>query len=321
MENKLLGLPAGFRDVLFDEAKTRRIIEGKLAALFSAEGFREVSPSGVEFLELYARGNQNSRGRAVKFLDRDDHLLALRADFTPAIARLVSTRLATAPPPLKVWYAGNVFRKVDQKHGRFCEFGQIGAELIGLNSVERDAEIINLGMHALSSLGIKQIRIHINHAGIFRGIVGDLALDEKSLDLVKSEIDRKDIRGLLSRLQTLGIAPETRAQVSTLSTCVGSEEVLRTAAAAMRNDESRRAIDALVQLSSRLERWRDCITFDLAEIDEMEYYSGVMFTFFNPQLTSELGMGGRYDTLLREFGADMPAIGFSFSIDRLIESV
>lgn len=321
MENKLLGLPAGFRDVLFDEAKARRGIEGKLAGLFDAEDFREVSPSGVEFLELYTRGNQNSKGRALKFLDRDDNLLALRADFTPAIARIVSTRLANAALPVKVWYAGNVFRKVDQRHGRFCEFGQVGAEVIGLNSVERDAEIIDLAFRSLSMLGIREIRMHINHAGIFRGIVGDLGLDGKSLDLVKSEIDRKDIRGLSSRLQALGVAPEVRAQVSALSSCVGGEEVLHRAGAAMRNNESRRAVETLVQLSARLDRWRNCITFDLAEIDEMEYYSGVMFTIFNPQLTSELGMGGRYDTLLREFGADMPAIGFSLSLDRLIELV
>jgi ATP phosphoribosyltransferase regulatory subunit len=59
----------------------------------------------------------------------------------------------------------------------------------------------------------------------------------------------------------------------------------------------------------------------LTEIDEMEYYTGVMVTFFSPRLTAELGKGGRYDTLLREFGAEAPAVGFSFSMDRLVELV
>jgi len=59
--------------------------------------------------------------------------------------------------------------------------------------------------------------------------------------------------------------------------------------------------------------------YDLTEIDEMEYYTGVMFTFLSARHAAELGRGGRYDTLMREFGADVPAVGFSFSMDTLGE--
>jgi ATP phosphoribosyltransferase regulatory subunit len=51
----------------------------------------------------------------------------------------------------------------------------------------------------------------------------------------------------------------------------------------------------------------------------MEYYTGVMFTFLSPAHSVEVGRGGRYDSLMREFGVDLPAVGFSFSMDRLGE--
>ncbi|HXX64309.1 MAG TPA: ATP phosphoribosyltransferase regulatory subunit, partial [Bacteroidota bacterium] len=94
-------------------------------------------------------------------------------------------------------------------------------------------------------------------------------------------------------------------------------QTLATASGAITNEESRAAIAELSALWRRLGRWQEKVVFDLAEIDEMEYYTGVMFTFLSPSHPDELGRGGRYDGLIREFGADMPAIGFSFSVDDL----
>ena len=149
--------------------------------------------------------------------------------------------------------------------------------------------------------------------------VNALKLDRKGLQLVKSKIDRKDTRGLAARLESLGVAQDLREQMECLSRSVGGMPVLAAARASMTNPESRRAIDELAELASLLKAWDRNIVFDLTEIDELEYYTGVMFEFFSPNLTSELGRGGRYDSLLREFGADMPAVGYSFSMDRLVE--
>ncbi len=316
-----IGLPAGFRDLLFTEAQTRRRIGDSLARLFDERGYGEIAPSTVEYHDLYRRGNQSVEDRTVKFLDRDDHLLALRADFTPAIARIAANRLLQTPRPIRIWYEGSVFRKVDPKRGRYCEFIQVGAELLGLDSVEQDVEIIDLALSSLDALGLRDAKLHINHAGIFRSLVNDLQLDRKSLRQVKAAIDRKDARGLATRLETLGVSPDVHDQLEVLASCVGGEEVLQRASDSVRNTSARNAIAALRNLANGLTRWRDLITFDLAEIDEMEYYTGIMFTLFHPRLSTELGGGGRYDTLLREFGAELPAVGFSFSMDALADLV
>ena len=140
MLKNTLGLPTGYRDVVFDEARSRRLIERQFAEVFEKRGFGEISPSGVEYLDVYTRGRQSIKELTFKFLDRDDNLLALRADFTPAIARIAAARLQNMPLPIKIWYSGSVFRKADLHRGRFHEFIQVGAELLGQNTAGTDAD-------------------------------------------------------------------------------------------------------------------------------------------------------------------------------------
>lgn len=319
MPQSTLGLPAGYRDLVFDEARNRRRIEHHLSQLLEETGYGEILPSAVEYLELYRRGNQGSAEHAVKFFDRNDDILALRADFTPSVARIVARRLSGVPVPIRVWYSGNVFRKADTRGGRWSEFGQIGAECIGTNGIDIDAEVITLALRLLDELGIHDTECHVNHAGVFRGIVDDLDLSPEKLDRVKAEIDHKDARGLAARLESFGVAKDLQDQLRVLSRCVGGATVLQDAREHLRNSASLAAIGWLEELLVRCGPLGERITVDLTEIDDMEYYTGVIFTIFSPRLNEALGTGGRYDSLFREFGAPMPAIGFSLSMDGLME--
>jgi ATP phosphoribosyltransferase regulatory subunit len=319
MTRNVIGLPPGFRDLMFDEAESRRNIENKFAEVFGAARYREIIPSGVEMLDVYSKGHQGARDRAFRFLDRDDNLLALRADFTPAVARIVAARFRESSEPLRIWYSGPVFRKADRLRGQFHEFNQIGAELIGVPSIEGDAELLTIALNGMVGSGVKDACVHISHADIFGGIVRSLNLAGPSLARVKSEIDRKDMRGLADRLSELQTSSNFEEQFSTLAGCIGGVEVLDRAEKVLGNEESKRGLADLRRLDGFLDRLSDRVVFDLTEIDEMEYYTGAMFTFFSPSHSGELGRGGRYDTLLREFGAEFPATGFSLSVDRIAE--
>jgi ATP phosphoribosyltransferase regulatory subunit len=319
MKDLTIGLPAGFRDILFDDARRRRQLENQLATFFTERGFQEVRPSTVEFFEIYQRGNQSVAERALRFLDRDDNLIALRGDFTPAVARIAASKLLQHPFPLKVWYSGSVFRKVNPHQGLLCEMDQIGIEFLGHTSLEQDCEIIDVALSALALLGVNDVQVHLNHAGIFRGLLSDLRLGRKELRSVKSAIDRKDTRALADRLKALGIRKEIQEQINAISTLIGGEEVLTRARGILTNDEELGALDHLDAVCRILSRWSGRLAFDFTEIDEMEYYTGVMCTFFSPKLRGELGRGGRYDNLLKDFGKEMPAIGFSFSVENLLE--
>jgi ATP phosphoribosyltransferase regulatory subunit len=319
MTRNVIGLPPGFRDLMFDEAESRRHVENRFADTFGKAGYREIIPSGVEMIDVYRKGHQAAHDRAFRFLDRDDNLLALRADFTPAIARIVAARFRDAKDPLRMWYSGPVFRKADRFRGQFHEFNQIGAELIGVPSIDGDAELLEVALTSLTASGVTDACVHISHAGIFRGIVRRLSLEGKALARVKTEIDRKDMRGLADRLAELGTADSFRTQFATLAGCIGGVEVFDRADRVLDNEESKNGVALLRALARKLPHLADRIVFDLTEIDEMEYYTGLMCTFFSPSHSGELGRGGRYDALLREFGADFPAIGFSLSVDRIAE--
>ncbi len=315
------GLPSGFRDLLFEDADRRRSAEAVLAAEFGAAGYKEVRPSTIEFLDTYTLGKQSIGERAFKFIDRDDHLLALRADFTPAVARIVSTRLRSSSGPQRFWYSGDVFRRPDQKRGSYSEVWQVGVELIGTAGVSGDTEAIDLAMRCLERLGCPDVRIHLNHTDVFRGVISTLQLDDSARDRVKTFIDHKDARGLANQLRNQGAAPETERQLQLLARSIGDASVLEAADNAMTQPESQAAIAHLRTLGRSLARWEDRIVYDLTEIDEMEYYTGTMFTLFSAKAHRELGNGGRYDTLLREFGVDLPAVGFSFAMDAVLEAI
>ncbi len=313
------GLPPGFRDLTFHDAARRRKTEAQLAALFESHGYGEVLPSSIEFLDVYTRGNQVISDRAFKFLDREDRLLALRADFTPAVARMVATRLGGGPETLRVWYSGNVFRRVQARNGGYAECWQVGAELVGDSTVEHDCEILSIALESLSALGMQTAGVHLNHAGIFRGILHSLELPESARDRLKSEIDHKDARALANHLEELGVPGSIGEQVHVLARCIGGVDVLHEAAAVLKDEESQAAIAHLQLVAEGLGGRRERVTFDLTEIDEMEYYTGIMFTLFSPTRRSPLGTGGRYDSLLRAFGSDRPAVGYSLSMDSVLE--
>jgi ATP phosphoribosyltransferase regulatory subunit len=153
---------------------------------------------------------------------------------------------------------------------------------------------------------------------VFRGVIATLQLDDRARDRVKASIDHKDARGLANQLRDLGAAPETERQLQLLARCIGDASILDQAERAMTQPESLAAIAHLRELGRSLRQWKDRIVFDLTEIDEMEYYTGVMFTYFSPRAPRELGSGGRYDALLAEFGVELPAVGFSFAMDAVL---
>jgi ATP phosphoribosyltransferase regulatory subunit len=317
MNTRLITPPQGFRDILFDEAARHRRIEQTFRETLADAGYREIIPSGIEFLELYERGHQHIHDLALRFLDRQDNLVALRADFTPAIARILASRPVPAGLPLKIFYAGNVIRRPDASRTMQAESWQAGAELIGAAEGEADSSIVDLALRSVEALGIHGATIHLNHAGILRGLIEEMRLDEAALEKVQGDIDRKDARSLAGRLQALGVDDRLQRQVRLVSQCAGNIDALAEVREAVTAPKSSAALLSLLTIHEQLPQWRDRITFDLTERDELEYYTGMMFSIVHPAAPHELGKGGRYDGLLPAFGLNLPAIGFSLWTDRL----
>jgi ATP phosphoribosyltransferase regulatory subunit len=153
--------PPGTRDILPDEMRELRRLEGDLADAFDRFGYGPVSTPTIEYHEVLARGDERGAPAAYRFFDEGGELLAMRTDMTIPIARLVATRFAEAAPPFRLWYIANAYRAIRPQRGQMREFTQAGVELIGAEAPEGTAEMIEVLSAALDAAGLTRAMIGV----------------------------------------------------------------------------------------------------------------------------------------------------------------
>ncbi len=257
-----------------------------------------------------------------RFLDRDGSMLALRADMTLAVARLMGTRLHDCPLPQRFCYAGSVFRDVEPQAGQQREFWQAGVELIGSSAPEADAEVLALTAEALAATGLHEFRIVVGQMQYFDGLLQALALPVDLRQQLQTAIDRNSEAELASFLHTASLAPAQRAAVSELPTLSGGDlpHLLARASQLSLNETMRAAVDYLLSLFAVLRAYgvdQHCV-LDLTEIHNLGYYTGITFEVLAPGVGFRLASGGRYDQLVGTFGPPQPAVGVAFGLERML---
>ncbi|HEX7182744.1 MAG TPA: ATP phosphoribosyltransferase regulatory subunit [Thermoanaerobaculia bacterium] len=309
-------LPTGVAALLFESARQRRKTEERLVALLQGAGYSEVILPILDYLEPYeALLTPASRSELYRFIDRDGEQLALRADFTPMLARLLAPRLAGMPLPLRVYYRGDVVRYEEERAGRQREFYQVGAELLGIAGEAAEREILLLFMDALAPTESEEIQVVMGFAG---------ALDRLLLDA-----DVEDPVGLAAAVARRERGPVRRA-------CPRLLAVVESGLPDRPDDLGPEAAGRLRALLAVCDELADIfpaarVTVDLAEFARhsldprltveaggRSYYDGVVFRAYAGAGALPVGGGGRYDSLFRRLGAEVPAVGFSLSLERLL---
>jgi len=315
-------LPKGAKLYLPDEAGQKRHVEETLLTVFRRWGYREIVTPAYEYFDVLSQGTDHElQERMFKMVDRESgRLLALRADVTPQIARIVATRLREAPKPLRLAYLTNVFRYDEPHVGRYREFYQAGVELVGLPNAEGDAEMIAMTVEGLGALGLTRFQIDVGQADFFRGILEDLGLDEQRARELRSALGRKDVSAL-ERLVAGLAAPSTVTELLlALPTLYGRDDVLERAERLVKNPRSEAALANLAEIYRLLRVYglADAVVLDLGEVRGFDYYSGVHFEAYVTGLGAPLVGGGRYDDMLGRFGYECPATGFAFEVGRAL---
>jgi ATP phosphoribosyltransferase regulatory subunit len=268
---------------------------------------------------VFTRGAGAELGaRLIRFVDRDGRLVALRADFTSAIARVVATRLASAPLPLRLCYAGKVYRQEPEGGGRRRELFQLGAELIGDAEPAADVEVIRLAIALLRALGVPDFQINLGDIRFVRPLLA--GLDPAQAEALRTAIDRKDRAALAAGAREPGAPAAVARALVELPELIGRGEVLLRARSLASGAEAEDAIERLRAVDALLtEDERAHVVYDLGEIRGLGYYSGIQFEVFVAGVGRAVGFGGRYDGLLALYGADRPAVGFALETDALAE--
>jgi len=315
-------LPKGAKLYLPDEAAQKRVVEERLLEVFRRWGYREVVTPAYEYFDVLSQGTDRElQERMFKMVDRESgRLLALRADVTPQIARIVATRMRDEPKPLRLAHLSNVFRYDEPHVGRYREFYQAGVELVGLPNPEGDAEMIAMTVEGLQALGLARFQIDVGQAEFFRGILGDLGVDETTARALRSALGRKDQSALERLVALLGAPAAVTELLLTLPALYGRGDVLDRAEGLVKNGRSEAALANLAEVYRLLRAYglADSVLLDLGEVRGFDYYSGVHFEAYVSGLGAPLVGGGRYDQMLGRFGYECPATGFAFEVGRAL---
>ncbi|MDD2620405.1 MAG: ATP phosphoribosyltransferase regulatory subunit [Syntrophomonadaceae bacterium] len=313
-------IPRGLRDLLPNEVLIQREIEKKAAKLFSGYGYEEVITPTFEFLEVVETGaGRNIREELFLFTDREGGILSLRPEMTVAIARLAATHLQDAVYPQRFYYIANVFRHVQPHLAQYREFWQMGIELLGAGSAVADAEVISIAVKVLQNIGLDNFKISLNQIGIFNSLLDDSGMSFEQRDLIRRLVENKDLVELARVLDTLAIDDLLKETIAKLPILHGGLEVLKRMPYVEKN---RHASEAVAELLKVYEALQPCgvtkhIVVDMGVLRGLDYYTGIVFEGYSPDLGYGLLGGGRYDNLMGLFGLPRPATGFALGMDRL----
>jgi ATP phosphoribosyltransferase regulatory subunit len=313
-------IPPGTQILIGRAAKRRRALERAICSVFEGWSYEEIVPPIFDYYDVFIKGMGTGLEEQVyRFIDRDGNILALRPEFTSLVAKTVVTRLNKTPKPIRLYYSGEVLRFEKPKGGRQREFAQIGIEHFGSRAKSSDIEILLVAVEAFERLGIGDFQINLGSVDFFGGIVDRFELPEAQMTNLKQVLNLKDQSGLETLLTRLSLEDGQKNILRAIPHLTGGREVVQEARGIVKNPRSVQALDHLEEILSVFEQLGLArhLTIDLGEVQGFDYYTGILFRAYVPQLGFEVANGGRYDGLPATFGEDLPAVGFSFSLDRL----
>ena len=287
----------GFRDFLPDQARKRHYVISKLTSIFASFGFEPLETPTLEYEEVLA-GKYGEEGDKLmyRFEDNGKRRVAMRYDQTVPLARVVAQYHHDLPTPFKRYQIQNVWRADKPQRGRYREFLQCDIDIVGTNQLTADAEVIMLVAKTLTQLGFTNYRILINNRSVFGALPTEaiIAIDKLKKIGEAKVIEELESKGFSKRdfeIVKEADEPESITQIRSMVAAAG--------------------IDT------------DTLVFEPTLARGLDYYTGSIIEVEIPEYTvGSIGGGGRYDKLLGLFTAkEIPAIGFAFGFDRMIEAM
>ena len=309
MIKSLCKKPKGFRDIGPDLARKRRDITSKIAQVLENSGFVPIETPTIEFAETLSGKYGEEEKLIYKFTDRGGRKLALRYDLTVPLARFIANnQQLIAKGPFRRYQIGQVFRGENPQAGRWREFTQLDFDTVGSGNLAEDTKIIACALETVKNLGLKSAIMLIN--------------DRKNFESFSPQVVRAIDK--LHKIGEVGIREELtkggldKKQITTILRSIVNKKPT----------ETLQEIFQLLKDEYHLAEGKD-FRFDPTLARGLDYYTGSIFELkpTNDPSSLSIGAGGRYDNLIGMFvypgkdgaGRQIPAVGFSFGIDRFID--
>ena len=291
--------PKGFRDIQPEMAKRRRELINTIASTLEKFEFVPIETPTLEFADTL-KGKYGAEEKLIyEFEDRGGRKLALRYDLTVPFARYVATY--NPPLPFRRYQVGNVFRGENPQKGRYREFTQFDLDTVGSNDPAEDAKVVGVSIKCMRQLGLNDAIMLINDRANFKDFPVEVI---RAID----KINKIGEEGVIKELVDSGL----------------SENQAKESVSKIRNQKPTSNLEEIFTIlkeTYNLEEGKD-FAFDPSLARGLDYYTGAIFELKldkNPESLS-VGGGGRYDNLIGMFAKkDIPAVGFSFGLDRMLE--
>jgi len=315
----------GMRDFLPDEARMMKYTECEARRIADLYGYKEVITPVVESYELLAaKAGEEVRLRIYAFKDLGGRTVALRPELTPSVARLVATTFRNEPRPFRLFSVGSLYRYDEPQRGRYREFWQSNFELMGSKKPEADAEILMLTNNLMKAVGLKNYAFKVGHVGVLKGILSQENLQDSVQNQVLQLMDKKQYDDALKLVKDAGTSEKGVAILQELIELKGGN-VFETVE---KMKEYVKDYEKAVAAAENLHKILELVSKSGCKIDMtvnagfargLEYYTGIIFEVYAPELDKALAGGGRYDRLIELFGGEpTPAVGVAHGIDRIM---
>jgi ATP phosphoribosyltransferase regulatory subunit len=315
-----LRTPDGFRDCLPGEYLLKRQTEAVVESVFNGYGYSSVSTPALEYAEVLSDKGSVDPRQMYRLVDRDGNVLALRADVTPPVARIVAANYSDSDMPLRFCYVQDVYRCGPSLQGRVREITQAGIELIGVNGDEADAETLAVAIDALLKSGLKDFRIDVGQARFLSAALEESGAPAETAAAIHERVTEHDFVGAGKIASESGAPGGLRDMMANLTAFCGGPEILDEAASGSRGEKSAEALRNLANIHASLSDYgfEKYVSFDLSMSGNMDYYTGIIFRGYTSGMGFSILDGGRYDNLMERFGAPRPAVGFIIKIHNLV---
>ena len=315
----------GFRDFLPQDEILRSDLIEKLTKTFRSYGFVPIDTPVLEYTEILLRkSNGETEKQMFRFEDNGGRDVAMRFDLTVPFARFTAQHKEELYFPFKRYHISKVWRGEKPQAGRYREFVQCDFDTVGSDSAVSDFETLSLMKAALSAIGVDEIKIHVNHRGIFNRFLKKLGLSEKSEDILRAvdKIAKVGEEKVSAELEEItGNADSSAKIIDYIKPLSSFEETLsHIEELAGGEDEDSKRMKTIFSMM-KAAGIEGTYMLDPAITRGLDYYTGIVYETFLEKLPSigSVCSGGRYDNLAGLYMKEkLPGVGSIIGLDRLI---
>jgi histidyl-tRNA synthetase len=322
----------GFRDVLPAEARVKGRMLRRIERVFESFGYGPIDTPALEYAEiLKGKGGDESDKQMFEFEDQGGRRVALRFDLTVPLARFVAEHQAELSFPFRRYHVGPVWRGERPQKGRYREFTQCDADLIGAVGPAADAEVLTMFSSVYRALGVEGVVVRVNDRRILTGVLESVGIADRAVPVLRAldKWDKVGAEGVRVELAEAGVTGDAAERVLALPAAAGATDADTLSAMEALVGESAVGKEGVAGLRAALALAAaggvpaGALRVDPTIARGLDYYTGIVFEAVLPTAGfGSVGSGGRYDDLAALYtNTRLPGVGCSVGLSRLLAAL